>query len=209
MINEQLYINNISIPATSSLNVALTKAIQDIKEPNKRKATFSKTVTLPDSKVLRQVFDHVFEYNMVDRTFNPLAKANVRYEVSSEVILSGYLQLKKIITLDEEQFSYEVTLIGELANFFEDIKLLKLEDLDLSIYDHFLYIDVQYESWDSQIIKSGSFVPFNLGEGYVYALVDYGYSSDAVTFEVSDIAPSIYVRQYWESIFSEAGYTWT
>ena len=134
MINEQLYINNISVPVESALNVALTKAIQDIKEPNKRKATFSKTVTLPDSKTLRQVFDHVFEYKMVDRTFNPLAKADVRYEVSNEIILSGYLQLKKIITLDEEKFSFEVALIGELANFFEDIKLAKLEDLDLSIY---------------------------------------------------------------------------
>ena len=209
MINEQLYINNISVPLTQSLSAALTRSIQDVKEPNKRKATYSKTISLPDSKELREVFDHVFEFNLVDRTFNPLIKADVRYEVGSEVILEGYLQLKDITTTDEEKFVYQVALVDELGNFFEDIKDAKLEDLDLSLYNHILTREVQRESWDSQIIKGGVFAPFNLGEGYVYALVDYGFSSDATTFTASQIGTSIYVRQYWASIFEEAGYTWT
>ena len=208
MINEQLYINNISVPLDKVLNIALTKSIQDIKEPNKRKATFSKSVTLPDSKIIREVFDHFFEFNMVDRSFNPLVKVPCRYEVSNEVILEGYIQLRSVEVLDEEGFAYSVSLVSQLGNFFEDIKDSKLEDLDLSEYNHILNREIQELSWDTQIIKDGSLIPFNKGEGYVYALVDYGFSSDSVTFDSVNIGTSIYVRQYFEKIFEAVGYTW-
>ena len=209
MINEQLYINNISVPLNGAVGAALTKSIQDITEPNKRKTTFSKTITLPDSKTLREVFENFQEFNITTGTFNPLNKSNVRYIVGGELVLEGYLQLKKATRIDEEFFKFEVVLFGNLGNFFEEIKDAKLEDLDLSIYNHILNREVQSESWDSQIIKSGVFVPFNKGEGYVYALVDYGLSTDATTFPVAQIGTSIYARQYMVSIFEEAGWTWT
>ena len=209
MINEQLYINNISVPLSQSVNAALTKSIQDIREPNKRKATYSKTISLPDSKELREVFDHVFEFNMVDRTFNPLVKANVRYEVGSEVILSGYIQLKDVKTTDEEKFIYQVALVSELGNFFEDIKNDRLEDLDLSEYDHNLTRVAQVDSWETEIFRNGVEIPFELGVGYVYPLVDYGFSSDSTRFDVTEIGISIYAREYWYKIFTAKGYTWT
>jgi len=50
MAREQLYINNVYIPLSSTINAALTKSITDIEEPGKRKSTFSKTTKLPLSK---------------------------------------------------------------------------------------------------------------------------------------------------------------
>lgn len=209
MINEQLYINNISIPSSRSLGVALTKSLQDIKEPSKRKTTYSKSFSIPDSKVIRSVFDSVYEINLSDGTFNPLAKSDARIEVGGDVTFEGYLQLKSIIKTDLDTYDYEVVVVGELGNFFQDIKNKDLEDLDFSEYDHVLNPTIQSLSWDTSIIKNGVVTPFQLGEGYLYNLVDYGFSSDGINFKDIDLAASLYVREIIKKIINGTGRTYT
>lgn len=209
MINEQLYINNILIPLSRSLDVALTKSLQDIKEPSKRKTTYSKSFTIPDSKVIRSLFDSIYEINLSNGTFNPLVKSNARIDVRGETIFEGYLQLKSIINTDLDTYDYEVVVYGELGNFFQDIKNKDLDDLNFSEYDHTLNPVIQSLSWDTSIIKNGVVTPFQLGEGYLYNLVDYGFSSDGVNFDDVDLAASLYVREIIKKIINGTGRTYT
>ena len=52
MVREQLIINGVDVPLEGSLQPNLTYSIQDIKRLDKRKSTYSKTVTLPGSKIV-------------------------------------------------------------------------------------------------------------------------------------------------------------
>lgn len=208
MIRERLYLNGVNIPLSDSINPSLNKSFSGVEDPGKRKTEYSKTITLPDSKVLRTALDYVYELNMVDRSFNPLNKLNCLYKVGEDVIISGYAKLSSINLIDEEKYTFSFVLFGEVGSLIKSFKGKNLKELDLSEYDHLLNEQLQRLSWDTSILKDGSLVPFNLGEGYVYALVDWGYSSDSQTFRTYEIGCSIYLRQYFVKMFEAAGYSW-
>lgn len=209
MVTEELYINDILIPTTNGINPSITYSIADIQEPSKRKTYFSKTINLPDSKITNEVFGLAFEINLVDGTFNPSLKASMLLLVDGLENMRGYVQLKSISVTDNNDISYNVVLFGELGNLFTDIKDKYLHDVDLSEYDHPLVEEAQRLSWDTSILVNGVLEPFEYGRGYVYPLIDYGYSSDGLNYRVDELGCAIYLKEYWDRIFTENGYTYT
>ena len=210
-MNEQLYINNIYIPFSKSINPSITRSIADIREPSKTKSTYSKTTKIPNSKEAFEVFGAIFEINLADGIFNALTKTDCVYTVDGSTIINGYCQLKSIKITDGTLIEYSIVMFGNVASLFAEVGSLFLHDLDLSQWNHPFTKEIQEFSWDSQVFDSdlGMLVPFALGKGYVYALVDYGFSSDSVTFKIEEIGVSIYVKEYWDKIFEDAGFTYT
>jgi hypothetical protein len=131
MQKEELYINNERVELLESLNPNLTFNIADIAKPDQRKSDFSKTIKLPASKKLRKIFENIFEVNIDLQTFNPNLKTDVLYLVDGEINLDGYLQLKKINILDNDDIVFECTIIGRIGNFINDLGTKELTDLDL------------------------------------------------------------------------------
>jgi len=209
MAVERLYIENTYIPLTSGLNPSITKSIVDLEQPEKRKATFSKSVTIPRSKEADKVFSQIFEINISNKTFNVTAKADCLYTVDDETIIDGYLQLKEIKVTDFNEIFYEVVMYSDTADFWAAIKDLYLTDLDLSTYDHPFTKEIQQLSWATSTYIGGGLVAYSLGTGYVYALVDYGYSTDGTNFIYYQVPCSIFAREYIRRIISEAGFTYT
>lgn len=210
-MNEQLKINNVYIPLTKSINPSITRSIAEIQEPNKRKATYSKTIFLPDSKELRTVIGQIHDINLVDGIFNPVLKADVLYTVDGSDIINGYCQLKKVTNTSGKEIGYDMVLFGNIASLFSVIGSKFLHDLDLSQWNHPFTKEIQVLSWDAEVFDAdlGMLVPFALGKGYVYALVDYGFSSDSITFKMEEIGVSVYVKEYWDKIFEDSGFTYT
>jgi hypothetical protein len=209
MVREQLIINGVDVPLEGSLNPALTFSIQDIKRLDKRKSTYSKTITLPGSKVLNDLFNFIFEIN-IDGTFNPNLKADAIYLVDSQTILDGFIQLKDIHFLDNSHIIYKCVLLGTTANLFTDLGDLELTDIQgLSDFDHVWSETEQRLSWDTSINYLGSPTAFNYGFGYTYPLLDYGKSTDLEEFNAIDLYPAFYVKELWDRIFTDAGYTYT
>lgn len=215
MAEERLYIEGVYIPLSGSLNPSISKSITDIQEPDKRKATHTKTVRIPRSKEADPVFSHIFEINAVDLDFNPNAKAACRYEVDHEEIILGYLRLNDIIVLDNQDIAYECTMYGTTADFFATIKNGYLTDLyastasyeGLDIYDHTFTKELQQLSWETQIIENGGLVAFAFGKGYVYPLIDYGFSSDQTNFIFTQVPIAIYEKEYMTRLVAWAGFT--
>ena len=116
MIKEELYIDGKTIELIESLNPNLTFNIADIAKPDTRKADFSKTITIPGSKKINKIFEHIFDINTSIQTYNPNLKTDVVYLVDGEVQIDGYLQLKKVNNKDG-LISYECVIIGRLGNF--------------------------------------------------------------------------------------------
>jgi hypothetical protein len=212
-MREQLFINGREIPLSKSLNPSLTRSIIDIRSPEKRSATYSKTVNVPNSKEAARVFEFIFEVNMDLTIFNPNFKADVLYLAGGEEVIRGYCQLKEIKQTNEHDIEYSIVMYSEFANLFKEIQNKWLDEITgLDTYNHILNKEIQNWSVNQegvyQIIEGGAAVPAALGKGYVYPLVDYGFSTNAATFKTTDIGCSIFALEYWDRIFADAGYTY-
>ena len=212
---ERLYIDNTYIPLSKSINTSLTKSITDITKPDTRKATYSKSTRIPNSPEANKVFGSIFEIDLVDGTFNPSVKVDVLYEVDGEPILEGYLQLKKIVQVDNKDIEYEVVMFGTVANIFRDMGEKYLNDADmiaeLDEWDHPFTKEIQQKSWATEVWNndSSSFVPFALGTGYVYPLADFGLQTDLTNYPYYLMPCCLYVKEYIDAIFDSNGYSYT
>jgi hypothetical protein len=189
------------IELLESLKPNLTFNISDIAKPDQRKSDFSKTIRLPASKKIRKVFENIFEINIDLQTFNPNLKTDVLYLVDGEINLEGYLQLKKINILDNDDIVFECTLLGNTANFIQALGDKELDDTTMlwSNLNHNWTKAIQQSSWTA-----------TPGVGYVYPLIDYGFSNNftATQFSVNQIYPAAFVKEYVDRMFDAAGFTY-
>jgi hypothetical protein len=214
--------DSFQVDLTESVSLPITKTIIDIREPEKRQSDYSKTITLPGTSNNNKIFNHIFKLDRatINETtinyqpdFNPNLKVDAILYRSGIPQITGYLQLNNIKRTDGN-IEYEVIIIGKFANMFQDLGEKNLNELDLSAYDHEWTRDNIVNSWDTSIIKNNAtYVNFNVsgvpsGEGYVYPLIDRGNSLGfgEITYPLSTMYPSVYVKQVVDSIFSEAGY---
>jgi hypothetical protein len=67
------------------------------------------------------------------------------------------------------------------------------------------------DSWATSIYKNGNTQAFSLGEGYVYAMIDRGYSGlrNITQWEAAWFTPCLYAKTIVDKIFTNAGYSYT
>jgi len=198
VVKEELYIGNERVELLGSLEPNLTFNISDIKNPDKRKSDFSKSISLPGSKKINKLFEHIFEVNIDLQTFNPNLKTDVLYLVNGETIIDGYLQLKEIKIIDE-LISYEVTIIGRVGNFVKDLGDKYIDDSGM------LWGDLDHD-W-TQANQIASWTP-TFGTGYVYPIIDYGFNTGLVNWSVVELFPSIFAKEYIDRMFDDSAFTY-
>jgi hypothetical protein len=199
---EILVANGISLDLTEETELSFNYALADIREPESRSTDFSKTITIPGTKKNNDLFSNLFEIGASAVNFNPKIKTDVQVWYDGNQIFEGYLQLLNI-KRREHEVSYEVALFGQIGNFFKDIEGLKLEDLDLSEYDHTYSVTNIRNSWATSIKRNGVDIPFLLGRGYVYPLEQRGIRTDS-RWSVDMMYPAVYAKEYLDKIFNEA-----
>jgi len=179
------------------ISTPLTFSIADIRTPETRQGSFSKTITIPGTKQNNKLLGHIFDINVGDCTFNPKLKTPARLYINDVPQLTGFLQLLKIKKLDNFKIEYEVALFGKNSNIFIDIGDDLLTDLDYSELNHQYTRDEQSTSWGTTYTN-----------GYVYPLIDYGFDSDINSYDVEHLFPATYLRTYIDKIFAGVGYTY-
>lgn len=185
-----------SIDLLDDIPYSLNFAIADIRTPDKRDASYSKTIKIPGSKQNDQLFAHIFEID-IDCNFNPNIKTPCILYIDEIQQLKGYLQLLKIYETNEYKREYEVTIKGQVGNIFTAIGDDELTALDLSEYDHGYNKTVQKASWTAPV-----------GVGYVYPMIDYG-QTNGHTYDVNNFFPAVYLKTYIDKIFEYANYTYS
>jgi hypothetical protein len=176
--------------------IPLTKEAYDVNNPQKRLSDYSKTITIPEGKLVNQIFEHAFDVNVDYLTFNPNLKTSYQILQDGVLVIDGYCQLLAIKNIDG-LVTYEIAATGKVGNLFEKIKDKYLQDLDLSALDHTWTQANVEDSWTATI-----------GEGYVYPMIDIGGRSRYDNWKVQDFKPAIYLKQYLDTILTEAGYTY-
>lgn len=205
----ELFINNTLVDLNErgldSLFI-ITKQIQDIREPDKKQADFSRNIQIPGSKNNDTLFSYSFEISReIQNTssdnfnpdFNPNLKANAVAYLDGVEFFTGIAQLTQINVLYKKHVVYNITLLGKIANIFTDIGEQELTDIDFSDLNHTYNAGNIVPSWTATV-----------GQNYVYPLIDHGFSPDLQNFSVSNMYPAIYVKEYIDRIFDNAGFTY-
>ena len=151
---------NFSLELFGQIDIPMTFSIADIRNPEKRNASYSKTVSIPGSKYNDKVFSDIFEISG-DSTFNPNKKSKCIVLQDGLEIFNGVLQLTNIVRTsvsynDYDSITYEVNLIGRLADIFLELGDSFLTDLDLSEYNHAWNRTNVENSWVGIVKKNGS-----------------------------------------------------
>lgn len=191
-----------SLDLLGDVPVSLNYAVADIKEMYKRNGAFSKSIKLPGSATNNKFFEHTYNVNISTNLFNPNLKTPCYISQDSIEVFRGYLRLREIeveMVNDVQNVVYDVTILGDNQDLFGLINDSKLQDLDMSEFDHIYNRINQYASWSA-----------STGSGYVYPLIDYGYNSFLTnSFSVENFRPAFYVKTYIDKIFASVGKTYT
>lgn len=192
-----------NVPIVTTLNEA------DIREPDKKQASFAKAIQLYGYGELNDFFENIFEVNIATSYFNANVKTEAKYFSNEILEFSGYLQLLRITLTPSGNIVYDCNIVGELGNFFVDMGDALLSDLDMSHLDHDYTRENIINSWDTDVIINGSPESYAPGLGYYYPLVNRGtILGDESIWRVRDFLPCIYKYEYLTKIFETLGYTW-
>lgn len=186
-----------TIECYEDVSMSLNYNIADIRNPDKRDSSYSKTITIPGTKNNNKIFQHYFEVDIYGG-FNPNVKAQCSLTVDTLPILEGHMQLLKINKDGKEGIEYEIALFGQYTNIFALLGTHELTELDFSAYDHTFGYAAITNSWTSPI-----------GYGYVYPLIDYGFMPMTNIWKATHFSPALYLKEYIDKIFSYAGFTYT
>jgi len=210
MVKERFTIEGIDIPIDKGISTVLTFSIKDIQQPDKVKSSFSKTIKLPGSKAINDKLNFVFEVNS-DSTFNPNLKLDAVYYQNDIAVFSGFIQLKDIHKKDYNQVEYSVVLFGETANIFRELgnKFLNDSGMNWQELDHDYTRVIQENSWDTSYILNGVVTPFQYGTGYTYPMINYGNDTDIDVYNVNEMFPAVYAKEYIDRMFADSGFTYT
>jgi len=214
MVRTELYINGVngvngflSFPFGVNIPVSINFNLADVRNPEQRKASFSKTINLLGTNEVNKLFENLFEVNVVTQYFNKNLKTPVKYLVDGLENFAGDLQLIKININPDNSIVYECSIIGAGGSLFVDIgekyitgNTNSSDDLDFSAYDH------DY----TRVNQIASRTNVGTGEGYVYPFIDRGTNGNNPTvWNVKDFLPCFSIYEYVKKIIEGTGRTFT
>jgi hypothetical protein len=224
----EVLIEGYRLDVKDGLDFSFNYSIADVRDPNKRSTSYSKTIKCPSTKANDIIFGNIWEINIanaydptlsnVNVNFNPNKKAEARVVHDGVEVMVGVVQLRKV-TIQNTKLEYEVVFIGKLKNIFSVLGDKQLNDveaidndndgfaetfvpyIDFSDLDHFLTEPVLTASWNNT-------------SGYTYPMIDYGLAFNYDTqgrriYDVEDFRPAVFLKTVVDKIFDFAGFTYT
>lgn len=212
-VDDLVYSNISFLDTYDDESVSLNFVISDINDISAKNSSYSKTITVPDTKNNRQVFNYIFDLNS-DSNFDPTKKSKCWVLRDTLVVFEGYLQLTSII-YDKSNFKneYEILIFADNDTLFKNIGESYLTDLDLSPYTHLYCTSSIVNSWNADYTL-----------GYYYPLIDYGFpleypmisgqyalsgsTASGDQLQVTNFLPATYLKVVTDQIFIEAGFSY-
>lgn len=205
----RLVIDGIDVHILKEIPVSTNFAIADIKDPDKRGGTLSKTVVVPGTGDVNVLFENIFDVNIELAVFNPNVKVEAIYYLNEQEQFKGDLQLLKVNCKPSGDIEYECNIVGRDGSLFVAIGDALLTDIDFSDLDHTFNKTEQENSWATSYRLNGVATAFAYGSGYTYPFIKYGYSASDTSYNVNWFKPAIYTKEYVDRIFADAGFSYT
>ena len=111
----QLYVNNQRVDLFKDEQVSFNQSIQNIKDPAKIFTEFTQTFTIPASKVNNILFQHYYNYDIVDG-FDARDKVEALIELNNITFQTGYVTLTGTELKNNQIYAYKITFFGKTVN---------------------------------------------------------------------------------------------
>lgn len=178
-----------------------------ISDITQRGGDWSKTISVPANATNNKIFSYIFDVNQSNRSgssqynpdYNPNKKVPAKILVDLVEVISGYVRLIQVV-LDTENhvMTYEIQVVGEVADIFSAMSNAKLKDLDFGAYNHNLNTTNITASWSHTYIN-----------GYTYPIIIRKGNPNISKIEASQMFPALFVKSIVNKIFEEYGYTYS
>ena len=211
----RLVANNIELDLFEDEDIKLSNNVTGLFDIGVLPSDFTRQITLPGTKVNNAFFEHVYDIS-IDSPF--LFATNIKvpayFDFDSIYLSDGYLQLNKVNVLANKFIdSYEVTIYGTLSSFGREINRLYLTDLtSLSAFNHTSSYDNIEASWSGSLFSGSIVYPMaDYGNGWTFTPSNIydGIDSNMGSMTVQDFKPAIRVKEVWDAIFEQTGYTYS
>jgi hypothetical protein len=211
-MNSRLVVNGYELDLSDNIAVPLNLSITDIKEPEKRKRSFSKTLTLEGTSNNMAFFIAAYSLDInINESTNIQFTPNLRYDCeffkNDLRIFKGKFKLNEV-KINNGNYTFDCNLLSDAVDIFAKLKDKKLNELNWSMYDHQLSRNNVISSWFDKVQINGvatrnfgadSFGYQPKSQGYIYPLVDYGYvkpnNDSPLNFRINQLYPFIYVKE--------------
>jgi hypothetical protein len=130
----QLYIESQRVDLFEDESVKITDTIQNIKDPAKIFTTFSRQFTIPATKVNNQLFDHYYNFNIING-FDARKKVDAVIELNDLPFRIGKVALTGVELKNNKADSYKITFFGSTVDIKDLIGEDNLNLLPLSQFD--------------------------------------------------------------------------
>ena len=196
-------ISGVSLDISETMSIPTKVRAGDVRDPQSRKSARTQGVTFPATTKNDQFFGGIFDVNTDYSLFNPNVKTDVKLSLNGNVIIDGYLQLKRIITDDKGDRGYECILYDKAVDFYRKVEKKKVIDLlNITDLNHTLDRDTLKNSWLYEWDLDHLAAP---GGGFFYPYLN-GPTSKR---KVADFQPAIFEKRILDMIVDDAGLTWS
>mgnify|MGYP003647399014 CR=1 FL=1 len=134
MQNIELYIEGQRVDMFKDETVSITDTIQNVKDIGKIFTAFSRTFSLPASKINNKIFKHYYNFDIVNG-FDARIKKNSNIELNSLPFRDGKIKLEGVDLKDNKPHTYRITFFGSTVTLKDLLGDDKLQALDFSSYD--------------------------------------------------------------------------
>lgn len=191
----EIYINRELVELKGDESIEVDYSIFDINKIGSRGGARSYEFDLPKTNLNKRVLENPEVVN------NTSALPYTR--LPALILIDGVDVLIRFAEIESAGAVYSVRMYGANSDLFNTLKDLKLNQLDLSEFDHY---------WNLENIVAA----LDNTEGYIYPLIDYHLDSpnsfinnDNRTVRADYILPSLFYNTILEKIFEATDYTYT
>ncbi|WP_026463659.1 hypothetical protein [Adhaeribacter aquaticus] len=170
--------------------VALTLQANNIMSPDTIQAHYTNSIALPPTQKNRKLLGFADQVN---------SATGIPYKVLDARIFKDGVEVVPYGKGELLNGSFELDVYSGNRNFFNELGDKSIRDLDLSEFNH---------TWDYGTIKNNT-TNDTWQQGFVYDLYHRGKELNLNQVDCFSLYPSVFVRQVWEKVFSEAGFTYT
>jgi hypothetical protein len=177
---------------------------------------FTRQISLPGTKKNNAFFEHYYDISVLNPdTFSTNIKVPAYFDFDGLYLAQGYLQLNKVNVIANKFIdSYEVSIYGSLSSFARDISRSFLTDMTSSLahLNHTASLQNITGSWNFQLFSGSVVYPMaEYGQKILYTPEDdfFGIDSPEGSMFVQDYKPSVRIKEVWDAIFNEYGFTYS
>ena len=198
---EDLGYTNIDINPGSE--ILISKSVADVRDIEGRFGSSTKEFICPNTEANNRFFKYIYNINQ-SNVFNTNVKVSCVVLQDSQEVLTGYLQLVRIL-INDDRIDYVCVIYGDSLDFFKNISEKKLSDLDASALEH----EYNYTNTHSGYGTSVKYPIIERSNPLTYQYLTNNHTSPAPSLyrglKVDDVQGAVNAKWILDQIHSEEG----